>query len=50
MAPVIFVVTGPTAAAGPGTAVSGNDVARLNMPTSLVIGVVAAAAAVQAFL
>lgn len=42
---MIFVVTGPTAAAGPGGGVPGNDVSKL-LPTSLMIGVAAAAGVV----
>lgn len=42
-----FIAVGPTPAEGPVTAVPGNDVSRL-LPTSLVIGVAAAAAAVAA--
>ena len=40
---IVVVVTGPTAAAGPG--VPGNDVSKL-LPTSLMIGVALAAGVV----
>lgn len=45
--PTTVSPVGPTPAEGPVTAVPGNDVSRL-LPTSLVIGVAAAAAAVAA--